>query len=71
MRQQGTVTLIAEVLTNGNAGEVKIVSSSGSELLDRSALETVKGWNFKPAKKDGVPYIQKLRIPITFNLNNR
>lgn len=68
MRQEGTVVLNTEVLENGSAGEVRVAVTSGSELLDKVALETVKKWTFHPAKKDGVPYVQKLRIPITFRL---
>ena len=68
MRQEGTVVLNAEVLENGSAGEIRIAVTSGSELLDKVALEAVKKWSFHPAKKDGIPYIQRLRIPITFKL---
>jgi protein TonB len=58
-------------MTDGSAGDVRIASSSGNQLLDQSALETIKQWQFKPAKKDGVAYVQKIRIPITFSLNSR
>jgi protein TonB len=68
MRQEGTVVLVVEVLENGAAGDIRIAVTSGSELLDKVALETVKKWNFQPAKKEGVPYVQRLRIPITFKL---
>jgi protein TonB len=70
-RQEGVVILSVEVMTDGSAGDVRIASSSGNQLLDQSALETIKQWQFKPAKKDGVAYVQKIRIPITFSLNSR
>lgn len=69
MRQEGVVIITAEVLTDGSATDVRMVASSGIKLLDEAALETVKQWRFIPAKRDGVPYAQRLRIPVTFSLN--
>lgn len=71
MRLEGKVTLLVEVLPDGRAGRVGLESSSGHELLDQSALETVKKWQFAPARKDGVIISQVVRIPITFNLKSR
>ena len=71
MHQEGAVVITTEVLIDGSATEVRIATSSGIKLLDEAALETVKQWRFIPAKKDGVPYVQRLRIPITFSLNNK
>lgn len=71
MKQQGTVVLLAEVLTTGKAGEVKVLNGSGFELLDKSAVEAVRRWTFNPARKDGVVYVQLLRIPITFSLKDK
>jgi protein TonB len=52
-------------------GGVSIEVSSGNELLDKSALETVKKWQFSPARKDGVIVAQVVKVPISFNLNNK
>lgn len=71
MRLEGRVDIIAEVLPDGRAGRVGIESSSGHDLLDQSALQTVKQWQFTPARKDGVIISQVVRIPINFNLKNR
>lgn len=71
MRLEGRVTLLVEVLPNGRAGKVSIESSSGHDLLDQSALQTVKQWQFTPAKKDGVITTQVVRIPVNFNLKSR
>jgi protein TonB len=71
MRQQGTVILAVDVLPDGSTGDVKIASSSGIQLLDQAALETIKQWRFKPPQKDGTSYAQRLRIPINFSLDNR
>ena len=71
LKLEGKVTLLAEVGSDGRAGEVKVLTSSGHELLDQSALSTVKQWKFTPARKDGVIITQAVRIPITFSLKNR
>ena len=71
MRVQGKVILLVEVLPSGQAGGVSIEVSSGNELLDKSALETVKKWQFSPARKDGVIVAQVVKVPISFNLNNK
>ncbi len=71
MRLEGKVVLLIEVLPDGKAGRVGVESSSGHELLDGSALETVKKWQFAPARKDGVIISQVVRIPITFNLKSQ
>jgi protein TonB len=71
LKLEGKVTLLAEVGSDGRAGEVRVLTSSGHELLDQSALSTVKQWKFTPARKDGVIVAQAVRIPITFSLKNR
>jgi protein TonB len=70
-RIEGKVTLLAEVLPDGRAGQVRILESSGHDLLDQSAMSTVKKWKFTPSRKDGVIITQDVRIHITFSLNNR
>jgi protein TonB len=69
-RQEGQVILAVEVLATGESGQVSIFISSGFELLDESALTTVKKWRFLPAKKDGQVIAQNIRVPITFSLKN-
>jgi periplasmic protein TonB len=71
MRLEGKVLVLVEVLPNGRAGKVAIESSSGHGLLDQSALQTIKEWQFTPARKDGVIIAQVVRIPINFNLKSR
>jgi protein TonB len=71
MRLEGRVVLLAEVLPGGKAGRVSLETSSGHDILDQSALQTVKQWQFTPARKDGVIVAQVVRIPINFNLKSR
>jgi protein TonB len=57
-----------EVLSNGRVGQIEIKRSSGHEVLDQSALSTVRQWKFTPAKKgeDAIPLW--VNIPIKFQL---
>jgi protein TonB len=65
---QGEVTLRVEVLASGQVGQIEIRRSSGYETLDRSALATVKQWQFVPAKrgKESIPLW--VNIPIKFRI---
>jgi len=65
---EGEVVLRVEVLSNGRVGQVEVKKSSGHELLDRSALTTVKQWRFIPAKKRENAISLWVNIPIKFQL---
>ena len=65
---EGEVVLKVEVLISGRVGQIEIKKSSGYELLDRSALTTVKQWRFIPAKKDETPIPLWVNIPVKFQL---
>lgn len=66
---QGTVILAILVLENGTVGKVVIHKSSGHEMLDNSALQTVKTWRFVPAMKNGAPVPMEVQVPILFKLD--
>jgi protein TonB len=59
-----------EVLSNGRVGDIFVKESSGYEVLDQNALETVKKWRFIPAKKGAIPIPCWVNIPITFQLQD-
>jgi len=65
---KGEVLLRVEVLSNGWVGGIEVRKSSGYEILDQSALLTVKKWKFIPAKKGGVTIPVWVNIPIKFEL---
>lgn len=71
MGYQGKVVLNVEVLADGRAGEVKLQTSSGFEILDKSALQTVKTWKFSPATRFGRPITQWVLVPIKFSLEGK
>ncbi len=66
---QGTVILSIMVLKNGAVGEVTIHKSSGHQMLDNSALRTVKYWRFVPGMKNGKPVSMMVQVPIHFKLD--
>jgi len=65
---QGEVTLRVEVLASGQVGQIEIRRSSGHEILDRSALATVKQWQFVPAKREKESIPLWVNIPIKFRI---
>jgi len=65
---QGRVILDVEVLPSGKTGQVHIGMSSGYRVLDKSAQNTVKKWRFKAARRAGIPYRSKIRVPVQFRL---
>ncbi len=68
MRYEGTVVLDIEVLPDGSVGEVKVVESSGYEVLDRAAVKEVKKWKFIPAVRNGKPVRSVVREKIVFKI---
>ena len=67
---QGRVLLLVEVLADGRAGRVTLEKTSGHAILDASAMNTVRLWQFIPAREDGVFVTQTIRVPIDFNLKD-
>jgi protein TonB len=55
MGDEGEVRLDVRVGVNGRVTEVRLRQSSGSELLDRTAIDAVRKWRFEPATIDGQP----------------
>lgn len=70
MGYRGTVVLDVEVLAEGRAGDVKLHKSCGYEILDKSAIQTVKTWKFSPARRFGQPVTQRFLVPIKFSLED-
>ena len=66
---QGRVIVAVEVLKNGAVGNVRIQKSSGYQILDESALETISNWLFQPGKRKGQPATMEIVVPIRFTLH--
>jgi len=65
---EGEVLLKVEVSAEGNAGNVSIAKSSGSNLLDSAAVSAVKKWKFIPAKQGGNTVVASVVVPIVFRM---
>jgi protein TonB len=61
MGDQGEVLLDVLVAPDGKVSDVRLKQSSGSSLLDRTAIETVRKWRFTPATVDGEPVAEWYR----------
>ena len=61
---EGQVVISFVVLSNGSATEIKVVNSSGRDILDRSAVEAVKSASPFPRP----PAELELKMPITYKL---
>ena len=65
---EGTVLIKVLVNRDGKVNEVKVIQSSGYDVLDRSALNTVKDWSFEPGMKGDRAVEMWVVVPIRFAL---
>lgn len=65
---QGTVKLKVQVLPNGEPGAIELAASSGSEVLDESAMEQVRKWHFIPARRRNIAVPGWVIVPLVFEL---
>jgi len=66
---QGTVLLEVLVSKDGKAASIQLSRSSGYKILDRAAIQGVRGWLFYPAKRGDELFEMWVKIPIRFTLN--
>jgi periplasmic protein TonB len=69
MRRQGNsgiVTVSCLIDEKGNVMDPKIVKAS-NDAFSEPAIEALKKWKFKPAKKDGEAVAIRVNIPVQFN----
>jgi protein TonB len=65
---QGEVSLKVQVFADGQVGEIRVEKSSGYEILDHSAIDAVKQWEFIPGREGNAPIWYWAIIPIRFQL---
>ena len=63
-RISGTVILEVAISPSGEIDSVRIVS--GHPILARRAVETVRGWKYKPFVKNGVPVDVTTEVAVEF-----
>jgi len=67
--EQGRVLLRVSVAADGRAASVEIAASSGSERLDRAALDAVRRWRFVPARRGDEAVAAQVLVPVAFSLD--
>jgi TonB family protein len=68
--EQGAVMLYACISDHGKIERLDLAQSSGHPALDRSALNTVRHWSFRPAQESGKSIPMCYRLPIRFLLSS-
>lgn len=68
--EEGRVLLKVLVSAEGLADTVSLEKSSGSERLDKAAIEAVRGWKFVPARKGSQALSAYVMVPINFSLDD-
>jgi periplasmic protein TonB len=62
---QGTVVLLIGVNSKGHVEAVRVMRSDEA-VFEKTAVETVKKWKFKPAQKDGHPVPVQVTVEMKF-----
>ena len=65
---EGTTVVGLIISVNGNVTSAWVESSSGNSILDQTAVNAVYGWQFVPAKQNGVAVEAQSQVPVSFTL---
>ena len=63
--QRGTVVLLIGVNAKGHVGAVRVLRSDEA-AFEKTAVETVKKWKFKPAQQGGHPVPVQVTVEMKF-----
>lgn len=66
---QGQVIVEVSIDTQGRQIDRILQQSSGYQLLDKTALETIASWKFSAYQHDGIAIAHRVRIPVNFKLD--
>jgi protein TonB len=65
---EGTVVMEVFVDREGRVQDLRLYQSSGHEVLDRAAMQAVKGWLFEPARRGKDKIEMWVKVPLNFRL---
>ena len=66
---EGTVTLLLAVQTDGSISDIRIARSSGYQRLDAAAIRSLRQAKFQPATCHGKPIAVRIHKSITFKID--
>lgn len=67
---QGRVLIKVLVTSQGDASNVTLERSSGSNYLDEAAIKAVRNWKFVPARSNNEAVSGYVTVPINFSLQS-
>ena len=67
---EGSVTMAVTIRPDGSVSTAKILESKPKRLFDKSALDAIKRWKFRPKVVNGSPVSQRARQVIEFKLDS-
>ena len=67
---EGTVTLLLAVQTDGSISDIRIARSSGYQRLDAAAVRSLRQAKFQPATCHGKPIAMRIRQSFRFELTD-
>ena len=65
-QESGTAVVLVTITAEGTIDNAESVSPEVPLEFNQAALEAVKEWKFAPARRDGVPFAARIRIPFIF-----
>ena len=66
----GVVILNLSISTTGAVMEVKIIKSSGYQILDQAAIAAVQAWRYQPATTAGLAVVSEKSVKLQFKLED-
>ena len=66
--EQGRVVVKVLIGEDGQPQKAELLTSSGFERLDKSAMEAAMRWRYVPGKRGGVAEAMWYQVPIQFTL---
>jgi len=67
----GKVVLRVEVDATGAVGDVSVLSSTPAGVFDEASIAAAKRWTFEPARRNGTAVASALKIPMTYEMNEK
>ncbi|MCB9096006.1 MAG: energy transducer TonB [Halobacteriovoraceae bacterium] len=69
--EEGIVTVLVTITSQGKVEKVQVTQSSGFENLDRAAIEAVTRATFKPASQNNIPVASLTELSFQFKIEDR